>query len=763
MTISPKSAGRSRRSGRLAGAAFGAIILMTGLAGVAAAPASAAGASLSRVDSVWSIEPTPNHLVSTGALSSDSCPTPTMCMAVGSDADGSLAKLRDGTRWSDLGTPVPVGASANALAGVSCPSTTSCTAVGSYTDSSGAELTLAEVWNGSAWTIQTTPNPDGATAASLASVSCPTLNVCTAVGSYTDTSGAILTLAEEWTGTAWAIQVTPDPAGSTDSTLSNVSCSSATACLAIGSDSDSDGANATLAEVWDGGTWSIHDLPSTSAQLDAVSCTSATYCTAVGSRETKIHIPEPVAAVWNGTAWTQRHIPSPPPSLLAKLTSVSCPSAISCTAVGFYGDMAQDFAGFTETWNGTVWTMRTLFNANLGQVTLYGVSCPSALDCRAVGSAFVNPFVEVPLAEMGTGTVWRVQKVHLPKGVGNNSLAAVSCPSATACTAVGFRFKSSARYLTLVEAWNGTTWTFQNTPNPRGATYSALDAVACVSAADCTAVGYYYANGAQNPTAFAEGWNGKTWTIQATPNPSGADNSSLTGVSCSSATTCMAVGDYVNGSGNFVSLAETWDGAVWTVQSTPNPTGATVSFLTGVSCGAPSNCVAVGAYAKSSGKRVGLAEVWDGTAWTIKTVPSPSGARGSSLGGVSCPSVTVCTAVGSYTKSSGKSATLAERWNGTSWVQQSIPNPTGPGSNGLVGVSCQSASACSAVGFTGSDVLAEGWTDSGWTVQATANPTGAIISALAGVSCPSSTACTAVGSATNGSLINQTLAEADGT
>ena len=74
------------------------------------------------------------------------------------------------------------------------------------------------------------------------------------------------------------------------------------------------------------------------------------------------------------------------------------------------------------------------------------------------------------------------------------------------------------------------------------------------------------------------------------------------------------------------------------------------------------------------------------------------------LQGVSCTSATACTAVGDYVNRDGTQVTLAERWNGTSWTIQSTPNPTGAQYAGwtatLQGVSCTSATACTAVGTT---------------------------------------------------------------
>ena len=55
-----------------------------------------------------------------------------------------------------------------------------------------------------------------------------------------------------------------------------------------------------------------------------------------------------------------------------------------------------------------------------------------------------------------------------------------------------------------------------------------------------------------------EAWNGTSWAIQPAPNPGGASTASsafLQGVSCVSASTCTAAGDYYNGSG-YLTLAE---------------------------------------------------------------------------------------------------------------------------------------------------------------------------------------------------------------
>lgn len=85
--------------------------------------------------------------------------------------------------WSIEHTLNPTDGSGSELLGVSCVSARACTAVGSSFTVIGAGATLAERWNGTQWSIEHTPNTDGASG--LDSVSCVSARACTAVGAYT--------------------------------------------------------------------------------------------------------------------------------------------------------------------------------------------------------------------------------------------------------------------------------------------------------------------------------------------------------------------------------------------------------------------------------------------------------------------------------------------------------------------------------------------------------------------------------------------------
>jgi len=118
--------------------------------------------------------------------------------------------------------------------------------------------TLAEQLNGSTWTLQPTPTPTGAAGSALSGVSCTTNSACAAAGYYNDNAFPEISgdtpLAENWNGATWSIQPTPNPPATDISTLAEVSCTSATACTAVGGLSFyySYPVNVTLAERYSG-------------------------------------------------------------------------------------------------------------------------------------------------------------------------------------------------------------------------------------------------------------------------------------------------------------------------------------------------------------------------------------------------------------------------------------------------------------------------------------------------------------------------------
>ena len=203
---------------------------------------------------------------------------------------------------------------------------------------------------------------------------------------------------------------------------------------------------------------------------------------------------------------------------------------------------------------------------------------------------------------------------------------------------------------------------------------------------------------------LAEQWNGSNWQMMRTANPKGAEEPDLAGVSCSSSTNCVAVGSYESTDGFPDPIAESWNGTTWTVDSLPTFTIG--GLLAGVSCPAADQCMAVGERFSFRAGEVGLALSWNGSAWTqTKVAKAPSG-TGTAFTSVSCNSADACEAVGDLSnEETGTQTGIAEVWNGTSWTLQSTPNPKGAAETILSGVSCTSGSECVAVGYTVSDEL----------------------------------------------------------
>jgi hypothetical protein len=345
------------------------------------------------------------------------------------------------------------------------------------------------------------------------------------------------------------------------------------------------------------------------------------------------------------------------------------------------------------------WKVQPVPIGSWTQSELDGVSCSTARACVGAGGYVDETDNETALAYGWNGQAWKRQPTPSSEIDTGSGINAVSCTGSDACMAVG----------TVTQTWNGMAWTPRSAPGLSGLNPGMLNGVSCTAADACTAVGYYYPH--LQTAALAERWNGKTWKIQPTPPRSAI----FTAVSCASADACVAVGSYSTTSANAFPLAESWNGKTWRIEQTPHPEGVKDTFLNGVSCTSATACVAVGddgtftdGRSEAAHAFVPLSEVWNGKVWTIKQVPMPAHATAAYLQAVSCGAVSSCTAVGDRVLSATEGDTLAAVWNGKTWRLQATPNPGNDSQ--LFGVSCRGANVCAAVGSYGSnpDAFAEG-------------------------------------------------------
>ncbi len=328
-------------------------------------------------------------------------------------------------------------------------------------------------------------------------------------------------------------------------------------------------------------------------------------------------------------------------------------------------------------------------NVSGAQYNVLGpVSCSGPMNCMAVGYyAVTESSHQQTFAEHWNGTSWSV--VPTPNGNpnSNNALSGVACPSANACVAVGYYDNPSSNNQTLVESWNGTSWSIVSSPNA-DAHYNSLGGVACTSVTNCVAVGD---SGSPSKTLF-ESWNGTAWSI--VPSPSGTGNNFFGSVSCPLPTSCMALGTALN-----LPLFESWNGSAWSIVPNPSPSGVMSFELNSLTCANPSFCVAVGDQQVASMSYPTLIEMWNGTSWSIVSSPSEPSSYENILNGVSCTDPTNCVATGHWSDVNDTTDhTLIERWDGTSWSIMNSPNTSSTDQDDLNGVTCSAGTQCIAVG-----------------------------------------------------------------
>jgi len=280
----------------------------------------------------------------------------------------------------------------------------------------------------------------------------------------------------------------------------------------------------------------------------------------------------------------------------------------------------------------------------------------------------------------------------------------------------------------LAEAWNGSSWRIVTARGPAGTAFSGLQDVACPTARFCLAIGFAGTGRHFQDTAYT--WkNGTTWRRIRVPRPSHARNSELAGLACFSSRNCMAVGNYRSASGRYLPFAARWHDGRWKLLTTPAVRKQRFTVFQGISCPTATRCVAVGATEDNTPSRFfhAFAEVWSGGKWHVSTLRRTP----SLFFGVSCPASNRCFASGDTFPSGARFAhPLIETWNGRNWTTQHPVQTQAPRSGDvLLHVSCVTRSRCEAVGFSfnpnvrNSDrTLAEMWNGHRWTVQTTANP-----------------------------------------
>jgi hypothetical protein len=430
---------------------------------------------------------------------------------------------------------------------VSCPTPGNCTAGGVYGDTAPTrQAYVVDEHNGVWGTAKEVPgtaalNDSPVGFADVRSISCASAGNCVAGGFYTAVNGGSAAdmrafLAEERSGVWGTAKEVPGTRSLSDSDaivmVTSVSCASAGNCAAVGNyepnpPPDHRPAQQVFVVAEKNGVWGAAKmLPGIQplniglyATAESVSCGSAGNCAVVGTYSglnpgvvQQVFVERDVNGVW-GVAKRLPSVASLNAGGYANFGSISCPTAASCAAGGFYTDVHGAEQAFVVTLKNGVWSAKAVPGAaalNLGNYAgVNSVSCAGAGNCTAVGYYFTSWVHSLTFAVSETNGVWGNAK-KLPGTTGSNygvvTPSPVSCASPGNCAAAGSYTDASSKLQVFVARETNGVWA-KATELPGAAALNVLgnvqvSAVSCSKLGKCAIGGAYNGYAGKNMRAF---------------------------------------------------------------------------------------------------------------------------------------------------------------------------------------------------------------------------------------------------------------------
>jgi hypothetical protein len=448
---------------------------------------------------------------------------------------------------------------------------------------------------------------------------------------------------------------------------------------------------------------------------------------------------------WDGHIWSV--IPSPRKERLGNLAGATAISPTDAWAVGSDGN-----GTLIEHWNGAAWLTSTPA-ATTAITPLTGITavaannvwavgyCTSTTSCTGQESSVQEPTTvthDIPVTEQWDGTVWRI--IAQPATYGQ--LNGVAARTASNVWAVGSVENSAAtQNRTLSIHWNGQRWRVVPSPNPGQSSDNELEAVAFGAHRIWTAGLQTTQSGSTGILAWTKG---ERWHIVNEPHPANAEDGFMSVSGLPSGGPVWAGGGHI----------EEWNGTVWSY--TPAFNVGVDNSLNGLApVPGTSRLWSVGEYTDPTASSV-LIMRWDGTAWDAFVAP-PS-VQATSLYAVAAPSANSVWAVGCCS-----AAGLAEHWNGSRWSIQTLPRVPGYSRVDLRGIAAVNRHSLWVVGhgFSPSGVgpIIEHWNGVKWHVSKVAVPGSESGITFSAVSTDASNDVWAVGSASTANAYSKTLVE----
>lgn len=329
-----------------------------------------------------------------------------------------------------------------------------------------------------------------------------------------------------------------------------------------------------------GGTWNVVVSPNVTSNnnvLNGVAAFSKGDAWAVGYNYPGTGGGQTLTEHWNSNGWSIVASPNPGANF-DDLNGVVAISTRYVLAVGLQVNSSNVEQTLIESGRVGGWSVIPSPNVVGSGNALFGVSGVATNDIWAVGFSFSSGNPQKTLIEHSYNK-WSIVPSPSP-GTAGNSLRSVVALNKNNVWAVGSTNNTGGYSQTLIEHWDGTAWSVVPSPNV-GTNNNGLTGITAVSKNDLWAVGSFTDGSTSLGETLIEHWDGTTWSVVPSPNP-GVGMNYLTSVSAVSANKIWAVGSaFSSNSLTSQTLIEFWNGSNWSVVTSPSP-GSSYNILYGV-------------------------------------------------------------------------------------------------------------------------------------------------------------------------------------